>query len=203
MRTGFIGSIFTGSDDENWTNLANWVSSARDTATVYPTQNTLVTIENDCFVDVDAEIWVEPSAIDVGEYNISFNSTQEPRPVITCDITATTGNITFNGVDYGAPLVRIGSIFKGTVDSDWYNIANWVTTGRLPATELPANVTIVSLEGDCVVDVDNENWLQPASISITSHNITFNSVAEVRPVITCDITATTGTVFFNGVDYGA
>jgi hypothetical protein len=100
-RTGVIGSIFTGSVDDSWTNIANWLSATRQPATVYPTQYTSVTLESNCFVDVDSEVWVEPNAIDVNEYNLVFNSTQEIHPIVSCDITTTTGMVTFNGVDYG------------------------------------------------------------------------------------------------------
>lgn len=101
IKTGTVGSIFTGDVDNSWENIANWLSSNRLPATVYPTQYTAVTLESNCVVDVDAETWVEPNSISIGEYDIIFNSTQQPHPVVSCNITASTGMVTFNGVDYG------------------------------------------------------------------------------------------------------
>jgi hypothetical protein len=197
-----IGSIFTGSEDSSWTNLDNWLTSTREPAEFLPGAGTSVTLEESCVVNVDAQAWVEPAAISIGAHNLTFNSTEQPNPIVVCNITGTTGTVTFNGVNYGAPSVRVGSIFKGTTDTDWYKISNWLNSNRLPATTLPTSTTQVSLEHNCIVNVDDTDWAQPLSINITSYNITFNSTAVIRPAITCNITATTGTAIFNGVDYG-
>ena len=101
-KRGIVGSLFTGSEDSNWSNLNNWTSQSGAAASSYPQSTTAVTLDADCVVDVDAQSWIEPSAITIGEYNIVFNSSLEPHPIISCDITATTGTVTFNGVDYGA-----------------------------------------------------------------------------------------------------
>jgi hypothetical protein len=101
MRSGFVGSIFTGDVDSNWTNLANWITASREPATVYPAQYTQVILESNCTVNVDSEIWVEPETINIATYDIVFNSTANPHPIISCNITASTGTATFNGVDYG------------------------------------------------------------------------------------------------------
>lgn len=100
-KVGIVGSIFTGDDDDSWENIANWVTSTRVAATNLPLAITAVTLESDCIVDVDAQTWQQPAAINIGTHSIVFNSTQEPHPIVSCDITATSGTITFNGVDYG------------------------------------------------------------------------------------------------------
>lgn len=97
-----IGSIFTGSEDDSWINLANWITSTRTPAEFLPETNTSVTLEASCVVNVDAQAWVEPAAISIGTHDLTFNSTEQPNPVVVCNITATTGTVTFNGVNYGA-----------------------------------------------------------------------------------------------------
>ena len=198
-----IGSIFTGEEDDAWINLDNWLTSDRNPAEYLPEVTTSVTLEADCVVNVDSQLWVTPASINIAAHDIVFNSTQTPRPSVNCNITATTGTSTFNGVDYGIQPVRVGAIFRGNIDTNWFNISNWLTTERLVATQLPVNTVNVTLEHACIVDIDNPDWVQPASISIGSYNITFNSIQTVRPSITCDISATSGTATFNGVDYGA
>jgi hypothetical protein len=197
------GILFTGETDSDWFNLTNWETSTGSQAQSLPWASSEVTLDADCVINLDDNPWIQPFAIDVGATTLTFNSTQEPRPVITCDITATTGTVVFNGVDYGIPSVRVGAIFRGNIDTDWFNISNWLTAERVLANQLPASTVNVTLEHACVVNVDDQNWVQPASISIGSYNITFNSTQTIRPTITCDISATSGTVAFNGVDYGA
>ena len=95
-----------------------------------------------------------------------------------------------------------GVLFVGNVDNNWFNLANWRTNTGSVAEALPWASSEVTLSADCVIDVDNDLWLQPFNISIGTNTLTFNSTENPRPVIDCDITATTGTVIFNGVDYG-
>ena len=96
----------------------------------------------------------------------------------------------------------IATKFKGTVSSEWMDIANWTDSSDVSAETLPTASTNVVLQHNCVVDVDSTLWRSPQSISAGEYNITFNSSAQVRPVVTSNITATTGLVVFNGVDYG-
>jgi len=102
VKTGIIGSIFTGSEDDDWSNLNNWTSQSEVAANSLPQANTVVTLNADCVVNVDAQSWVQPLEISIGSYDITFNSILDPHPVITCDITATSGTVIFNGVNYGA-----------------------------------------------------------------------------------------------------
>lgn len=200
---GVIGTRFTGSINSEWTDIRNWVDSSSIAANSLPIGSTSVIVQNDCVVDVDSPLWVTPQNINIGENNLTFNSNAEIRPVVTCNITATTGTITFNGVDYGIQPVRVGAIFRGNIDTNWFNISNWLTNERVPATQLPGSTANVTLEHSCVVNVDDPNWVQPANISIGAYDITFNSTQTVNPSITCDIFATSGTAIFNGVNYGA
>ena len=197
------GILFTGEADSNWFNLANWKTTTGVQAQSLPWASSEVTISAACVIDLDGSPWIQPFAINVGTNMLTFNSTQEPRPVVTCDITASTGTVIFNGVDYGIPSVRVGAIFRGNIDTDWFNISNWLTAERTLANQLPGSTVNVTLEHACVVNVDNPNWLQPASLSIGGYDITFNSTQTVNPSITCDIFATSGTAIFNGVNYGA
>jgi hypothetical protein len=105
-------------------------------------------------------------------------------------------------VEYSRINLTIGSIFTGEEDDAWINLDNWLTSDRNPAEYLPEVTTSVTLEANCVVNVDSQLWVTPASINITTHDIVFNSTQTPRPSVTCDITATTGTATFNGVDYG-
>jgi hypothetical protein len=198
-----VGTIFKGNFSSEWTDVRNWTNSLSVQANSLPLGSGAVSLQHACVVNADSPLWLSPQSINIGAYNITFNSSAQVRPAVTSNITSTTGIITFNGVDYDSPVARVGSIFKGTADDDWFKISNWVTSNSLPATELPGSGTSVVLEHNCVVDVDSQGWLQPGSITISTYNITFNSDAETRPTITCNITATTGTAIFNGVDYGA
>lgn len=96
----------------------------------------------------------------------------------------------------------IGTRFTGSVNSAWVDIRNWVNSSAVAANSLPISSTSVIVQSNCVVNVDSPLWTTPQSINIGAFDLTFNSSAEIRPVVTCNITATTGTITFNGVDYG-
>lgn len=196
------GILFTGEADSNWFNLSNWKTNTGAQAQSLPWASSEVEVAADCVIDLDDNPWLQPYSISVGENKLTFNSSTEPRPVVTCNIEATTGSVVFNGVNYGIFVPKIASVFKGTVDSNWFNLSNWKTMDNQGATELPAAATNVVIESDCVVNVDNAAWLQPNSINAGAITLTFNSNSTPKPAITCNITTIAGNVIFNGVNYG-
>lgn len=98
---GVTGTHFTGSVSSEWTDIQNWTNSASAAANSLPLSSTSVVLQSNCVVNVDSSLWVSPQNINIGEYDITFNSSAQVRPVVTSNITSTTGTITFNGVDYG------------------------------------------------------------------------------------------------------
>jgi hypothetical protein len=101
-NTGVVGSRFTGGFNSEWTDIRNWTDSSSVAANILPLASTNVVLLHNCVVNADSALWLSPQSISAGGYNITFNSVAEIRPVVTSNISATTGLIVFNGVDYGA-----------------------------------------------------------------------------------------------------
>jgi hypothetical protein len=73
-----------------------------------------------------------------------------------------------------------GFYWKSTVDNDWYNVSgNWFTTNTFTTHTdgLPTSTSQVKIFGNdgVLIDLDNQNWVQPALIDAT--NMTGNGYA--------------------------
>jgi len=141
-------------------------------------------------------------------------STPSPSPTPTRTITptptpsSTVGGATPTPTPTITPtpsmVATVSSYFYSESSTNWFELSNWFANSShtIAKNSLPNSLSEITILGPAVpyVDIDNVNWVNPATINIGNVGITFTSA--LSGVVTSTITGTASATFLGTAQYG-
>ena len=188
-----VGKYWYSTTSNDWFALSSWFADSQKTihATLLPRLSVDVIIDRTStippYVNLDDNRWIQPNSIDATEIGISFYS--QTNATIACNIFGSP--ITFLGNSSYSSSGTVGVFWYSTISNDWFALSSWFGDSQrtTTASQLPqsyTNVVIISTsEVRPYINLDDNRWIQPASIDARGIGITFYS--QSNNTVTCNV----------------